>query len=126
MPCCRRVREGLALNPDVLAGTCTWLADVPREEGTLSGKTLLVSAAAVSAPLVAIVVFAKSLAALPGGQTDGGNQPLGEIGIAYEKRPDVAKPLEALGAAVMSGASISSKLRFMVFTVVASRNRCLY
>lgn len=89
------------------------------------GKPLLVCVAVLFTSLVAIV-FAKSPSTLPSGQSDGGNQPLGEIGIAYEKRPDVAKPLEALGAAVISGATISSKLRFMVITVVTARNRCLY
>jgi hypothetical protein len=57
---------------------------------------------------------------------DGGTAEVTELKRALKRRQDFEDPLNSLGAAAFKSDKLSRRLRFMLFTVVTSRNRCLY
>ncbi len=45
---------------------------------------------------------------------------------AWQYKPEMVEPLSKLGKAISVDSSLPKRARGMMFTVVASRNRCLY
>jgi CHASE2 domain-containing sensor protein len=78
---------------------------------------------AISAAAIAVDVRSKEPMGSPRGGPDGS---IFTLRTALDGRPELAKVLQSMQTAIGSGTQLSQREQYILVTVVASRNRCLY